>query len=425
MIAARILVVLGVLFVFLSLLAGYIRFQGLDTETVSNTAGELIQDDQVREQVAASLVDALYTNVDVTKELEQRLPPETKGLAGPAAAGLREFSDRAAVRLLERPRVQELWVNSVTRAHRDLLKVLDDDVRNLSTENGAVILDLRPLVIQLGDQVAIVGNVAERLGPDAGRVEIMKADQLETAQDLTQLMKVLGMWLWLVPLALWAAALWLARGRRRSILRMIAFGSILAGLVILIVRSVGGTYLVDSLVKADSVKPAANDAWDILTSQLRDGGLTLLGLGVIVLFANWLVGPSRSGVATRRGLASYLARPEIAFGAAALLFLLLLWWRPTVQTTRVPLMLAAAILLFAGVEILRRQTAREFPDAPPPNLGASLRRGADRLRGKKELEPEAEQVVRYDALERLGRLREQGVLTEEEFAAEKAQLVGQ
>jgi len=425
MIAARILVVLGVLFVFLSLIAGYIRFQGLDTETVSNTAGQLIQDDQVREQVAASLVDALYANVDVTQELEQRLPPQTKGLAGPAAAGLREFSDRAAVRLLERPRVQQLWVGSVTRAHRDLLKVLDDDVRGVSTENGAVVLDLRPLVIQLGDQVAIVGNLAEKLGPDAGKVEVMQADQLETAQDLTQLMKVLGMWLWLVPLALWAVALWLARGRRRSILRMIAFGAILAGLVVLIVRSVGGSYVVDSIVKADSVKPAANDAWDILTSSLRDGGLTLLGLGVILLVANWLAGPSRSGVATRRALAPYLARAEVAFGAAALLFLLLLWWRPTVQTTRVPLMLAAAILLFVAVAILRRQTADEFPDAPPANIGDSIQRGFDRLRRKERAVEEIEQVERYDALERLGRLHEQGVLTDEEFAAEKAQLVGQ
>jgi hypothetical protein len=424
MIAARILVVLGVLFVFLSLLAGYIRFQGLDTETVSNTAGELIQDDQVREQVAASLVEALYANVDVTQELEQRLPPQTKGLAGPAAAGLREFSDRAAVRLLERPRVQELWVASVTRAHRDLLRVLDDDVRGVSTENGAVVLDLRPLVVSLGDQVAIVGNVAERLGPDAGKVEIMQADQLETAQDLTQLLKVLGMWLWLVPLVLWAIALWLARGRRRSILRMIAFGAILAGLVVLIVRSVGGSYVIDSIVKADSVKPAAHDAWDILTSQLRDGGLTLLGLGVIVLFAIWLVGPSASGVATRRALAPYLARPEIAYGAAALLFLLLIWWRPTVQTTRPQLMIAAAILLAVSVEILRRQAAHEFPDAPPANIGASFRRGVERFRRRKELEGETEQVVRYDALERLGRLHEQGVLTDEEFAAEKAQLVG-
>ena len=204
MLAARILAVLGVLFTVLSLLAGYIRFQGLDTDTVSETAGDLIEDKEVRDQVAASLVDALYTNIDVAAALEERLPPEQKGLAGPAAAGLREFSERAATRMLERPRVQALWVNTVTRAHRQLINVLDDDVGRLSTEEGAVVLDLQPLVIQLGERVAVVGDVAEQLGPDAGKVEIMEAEQLETAQDLTQILKFLGSWLWLLPIALWA-----------------------------------------------------------------------------------------------------------------------------------------------------------------------------------------------------------------------------
>ena len=79
MLAARILAVLGVLFDLLSLLAGYIRFQGLDTETVNETAGDLIEDEEIRDQVAASLVDALYTNIDVTAALEERLPPDQKG----------------------------------------------------------------------------------------------------------------------------------------------------------------------------------------------------------------------------------------------------------------------------------------------------------------------------------------------------------
>ena len=83
MTVARILAGLGVLLALLSLLAGYIRFQGLDTETVKGTAGELIADDEVRDQVAASLVDALYANIDVTAALEQKLPPDQKGLAGP------------------------------------------------------------------------------------------------------------------------------------------------------------------------------------------------------------------------------------------------------------------------------------------------------------------------------------------------------
>lgn len=417
MAAARILVVLGVLLAVLSLLAGYIRFQGLDAETVEGTAGDLIADDEIREQVAASLVEQLYANVDVAAELEERLPPDQQGLAGPVAAGLREFADRAAIRMLERPRVQALWVNTVTRAHTQLINVLEDETGPLSTEDGSVVLDLQPLVIQLGERVAVVGDVTERLGPDAGRVEIMEATQLETAQDLTQLLKTLGTWLWLLPLALWGIALWIARGRRRSILRTIAIGTILAGLLVLVVRRITGSFLVEELVPSTAVQPAVQDAWDILTAQLRDGGLTFLGLGVIVLVAVWLVGPSASGVSVRRGLAPYLARPEIAYGVAGALFLLLLWWSPTVQTTRVQLMVAAALVLALGVELLRRQTAREVPAPPPLDPGGSLRRGVGRLRGR------TAEDDRLLALERLGRLRGQGVLTDEEFAAEKAQLV--
>jgi len=365
MVTARILVVLGVLLAVLSLLAGYVRFQALDTPTVKKTAGDLIADDEIRTQVAASLVDQLYANVDVQAELQKRLPPDQEGLAGPLAAGLREFSYRAAQRMLERPRVQALWVNSVTRAHAQLINVLEDDTGSLSTENGAVVLDLQPLMIQLGQRVAIFGAAAQRLGPDAGRVEIMQANQLETAQNITQLLKILGTWLWLLPLALWAIALWIAGGRRRSILRMIAIGSILAGLLVLVVRRLAGSSIVDSLAPSTAVQPAVQDAWDILTRQLRDGGFTFLGLGVIVLTALWLVGPSPSGVSARRRLAPYLARPEIAYGVAGGLFLALLWWSPTVQTTRVPLMIVAALVFGLGVELLRRQTAREVP-APPP-----------------------------------------------------------
>jgi hypothetical protein len=419
MTAARILAVVGVLLAVLSLLAGYIRFQGLDTDTVRGTAGDLIADEEIRDQVAASLVDALYANIDVTAALEQRLPPDQKGLAGPAAAGLREFSERAASRMLERPRVQALWVNTVTRAHRQLINVLEDETPVFSTENGYVVLDLQPLVIQLGERVAIVGNVAEKLGPDAGRIEIMQAEQLETAQDLTKILKFLGSWLWLLPIALWAVALWIARDNRRSILRLIAVGSILGGLLVLVVRRGGGSFIVEELVPSTAVQPAAHDAWDILTSLLRDGGLTLLGLGVILLVAVWLGGPSPSGVSARRGLAPYLARPGIAYSVAAGLFLLLLWWSPTVQTTRVPLMLAATLLFAFALELLRRQTAREIPAPPPPDLSGSVRRAVGRVRGR------TAQEDRLAALERVARLHEQGVLTDEEFAAEKARLVGQ
>ena len=52
----RVLVVVGALFAVLSLLAGYIRYQALDTDTVEQTAGELIADPEIRDQIAATMV---------------------------------------------------------------------------------------------------------------------------------------------------------------------------------------------------------------------------------------------------------------------------------------------------------------------------------------------------------------------------------
>jgi hypothetical protein len=382
MIAARVLVIVGGLVVVLSLVAGYIRFQALDNGSVRTMADQLIADDEVRTQIATSMVDQLYANVDVGAALEQQLPQDQKGLSGLIASGLREFSDRAAQRLLESARAQEVWVDTIAFSHQQLLNVLEDDVRGTTTENGAVFLDLRPLIIQLGERVPLVARIAQQLPNDSGRIKIIEADQLETAQDLTQLMKVLGAWLWVVPILLWAIALWLARGRRRAILRAIAWTSMLAGLLVLVVRHVAGGYVVDSLAKTEAVKPAAQDAWNILTHPLADGGWTLLGLGAIVLFAGWLAGDGRIATSTRTELAPFIARWEISYGVALVLFLLLLLWQPTVQTTRVPLMLAAAIVLGLAVGLLRRQVLREHPDAADMELGAYTRDRFARARGR-------------------------------------------
>jgi hypothetical protein len=366
----RILVILGALFLLLSLLAGYIRFQGLDTATVEDTAGQLIADPEVRDVIAATLVEQLYANVDVEAALRERLPPDQRGLAGPISGAIRVGLDRAAQRLLEQPRAQELWVRTIAETHRRLIRVLEDELDGaLQTEGGNVVLDLRPLLVRLGDQVAIVGRIDQRLGSDAGRITILQADQLQTAQDATQILKVLGAWLWLVPVALWALALWLARDRRRETLRMIGWSAIAAGLIALVARRFTGSVVVDELAKAESVKQAAGDAWNIITDLLRDGGLTVVGLGIILLLAVWIAGPSRRATASRRFLAPYLARAEIAFGVAAGLLLLLVWWGPTAQTQRWQLVLASAIVLAVGVEVLRRQTAREFGPQPAGPVG--------------------------------------------------------
>ncbi len=135
---------------------------------------------------------------------------------------------------------------------------MDDDTTFIQTEGGAVVLDLRPLVIQIGDQVAVIGKVAERLPESSGRIAIMEESQLEAAQTATKILRSVADWMWLVALVVAALAVWLARGRRRLELRAIALGLVVVGLLMLAVRRFAGDYLVDELAQDDAVKPAAH-----------------------------------------------------------------------------------------------------------------------------------------------------------------------
>jgi hypothetical protein len=416
-----VLVVLGAIIAAVALAAGYVRWQLFDEDTFGQTASDLIANDTVRNEVATTLVEQFFANVDVRAELQQRLPEKQGYLAGPLAAGARQIADRSAQELLERPRIQALWRRSAIGAQRQLERVLDDDLRAVQTENGYVVLDLHSLLLQLGDQIEVLGDLGSKLPPDAGQVRILKADQLETAQDVTQLFKSVAAWVWLVPFALWTIAIWLARGRRRTELRAVAWALIAAGVLVLVGRAVGGRYVVGALADTASSEDAARSAWGIITGLLADGAWTAILIGVVALVGVWLAGGTESGTAVRRRLAPVLARWEYAYGIAAALLLLLVWWGPTAQTRRPLQVLFAAVLLAIGVEALRRITRREFPEAAEVAPGAALR-GLFRRKGRAAPAPPARD--RTAELERLARLRDAGVLTDEELAAEKARVLG-
>ena len=91
--------------------------------------------------------------------------------------------------------------------------------------------------------------------------------------------------------------------------------------------------------------------------------MLVIGLGFIG--GGLLAGPGRHEVAVRRFLAPYLReRPVVVYAVLAFIFLLWLTLLPTINNVgQVFVVLVLAGLAVLGVEILRRQTAREFPDA--------------------------------------------------------------
>ena len=78
-------------------------------------------------------------------------------------------------------------------------------------------------------------------------------------------------------------------------------------------------------------------------------------------------------------------------------------------------------MLAGGFEVLRRQAAREFPDASREETMARFREWVGGLRRGRAPAAESDSV---SALERLAKLKDAGVLDEAEFKREKARLLG-
>ena len=359
-IGARVLTVIAILLALVGMVAFYVEHTALDEDGFETISRNMIENDEIRTQVAAKAVDTLFANVDVEAAIAERLPAAQQGLA-PVLAGLaRSGADRAADAALERPRVQTVWVEVTTRTQRQLVRLLDDDTTFIQTEGGAVVLDLRPLVIELGDQVAVIGSVAERLPESSGRIAIIEESQLETAQTATRILRSVADWMWLVALAVAALAIWLARGRRRLELRALAIGVLVVGLLMLAVRRFAGDYLVDELAKDDAVKPAAHDAWNILTQVLADRAWVWIILGVITLVGVWFVGETRRAAQARQAAQPILENRLTTYGIAAVALLVLTLVAPQIARGWLSVLVLIALIV-GGIEVVRGIALRATP----------------------------------------------------------------
>lgn len=419
-----------------AILSTWVRRQALDTNNWTDTSSRLLADRDIQDAVGAYLTTQLFANVDVAGQLRGALPQQAAALAGPASAGLQQLADRAAPELLARPRVQDAWRLANSTAHRQLLAILRGGGATVSTANGEVVLNLHSLVDQLATTLGIEQQVTAARGklalpPSTGRLVIMRAQQLETAQDVATAIRHVSIVFTALTFGFFALAVWLARGWRRLALRGTGWCLFGLGFFTLLVRRVVGDTVVDALVRAESVKPAAHDAWLIGTSLLRAIALAMAIFGLLVVVAAWLAGPTRPATALRQALAPRTRdHPVAVYGGVGLVYLLVLAWGPTPAFRHLIPVLLLAALLALGVEILRRQTAEEFPDARAGDGMRTLRAWFASLRGRKE--PATADAAphggngdgaRLGQLERLSALHDSGALTDEEYSAEKGLLL--
>jgi hypothetical protein len=451
-VAARTLVVVASLLAFLAIFAIWLSRQALNTDNWTRTSSELLQRPVIRDQVATRLTDELFSSVDVEQALRDTLPPRADALAAPAANALRTQVEKVARKALARPDVQAMWEDANRSAHEELLAVLHGGGSTVSTDQGRVVLDVRQLLAELQSQVGVGGRLRKVLPASATRITVLESGQLRTAENVVKALRPLAIALVLASLLLAGIAVAIAPGWRRRGVRAYGIGFLAAGAAALLVHSVAGGALVTSLASTAAARPAVEEVWVIATELLVNVAVAAMAYGAVIVVGAWLAGPTRMATGTRRALTPYLREAWIAYSALAVAVAAVVWWAPTPAWRNAVMVLILATLLAAGVEALRRQVIREFPTATREDAkrrhherwtalvaagrrrGETVRTSASRasqsasaaLSGAREAaatrfaSPEDE---RLGQLERLARLREAGLLDDEELRTEKERIL--
>jgi hypothetical protein len=340
--------------------------QALDTNNWVETSDQLLENEQIRSALAVAMVDRLYDSETVQARLEKVLPPRLDRLAAPASAALKEIARRNAPRVLGTAAALKAWETANRTAHETLLDIVDNGVKG-----RGVSLDLKSLVGEVASGTGLPANAVDRLPPQVANLEIAPPEELDNVRQLLHLFKTLIWVLLALAVASFAGAIALARDRRRTVLN-VGGCLMLAGIAILAFRTLAGKYVVDALADAPNAHAIADDVWEIATRLMVDAAQGSLLFGFFVILGAWLVGPGHRATAARR-FSAYTLREQAAATRVGLgaLILLLVVWGPVPWTQRLwPIVIFTAIA-FLWLEHIRRRTVAEFPDEPPPQVGAA------------------------------------------------------
>lgn len=347
----------------LAIFAIWANRQILNPDNWASTSTQLLQNGEIREATSNYLVDQLYANVNVEQELKAKLPTQLAPLAGPLAGALHNLANEAAQRALASPRVQEVWKHANRAADQSFVTIVNGGKGAVAITGGEVTLNLAAIVTNITNRLGLP-NIASKLPPSVAKLKILKSNQLKFVQDAGKALKGLALLLTIIVPLLYALAIALARGYRRRTLMAVGTAIVGAGVLVFLARHIIVSQVTDSLVKTESVKPAAHAVLTIATSRLSEIAGAFIFVGIPLIAAAWFAGPAKLAVRARHAIAPFLRdRPEWTYGIVATIMVLIFIWNPIPATGKLAGIIVFLALAFLGTYVLRRQTAEEFPNA--------------------------------------------------------------
>jgi hypothetical protein len=252
----------------------------LSPDNWQSTSARLLANPTVRASAATYLVDALDARVAalIAADPSVELPPAAR-LASPAA---RATAVRDVERALTQPQVRALWAVANRAAATSLIAVIDRGAGAVKSTGGAVTIDLDPILRSVADRVGLPQRLTAQLPPGVARLTVLGSQRLGTVQTAGTAVRDLALWLLVAVAILLLLAVGLARGRRRRTLLMIAAAGALAGVVVLVARSVLAEPVAGALTASPSLRRTLTAIIGICAQPLERSAAAVIAGGLVV-----------------------------------------------------------------------------------------------------------------------------------------------
>lgn len=399
--SSAILLTLACVLAPLSVTAVWASTQVSDTDAYVETVAPLAEDPALRRAVANEVTRAVVQELDLegltTEALDalaaqENIPPRVAAalpaLSVPITNGVESFTRDQVRNVLASDQFAQVWAQVNRLAHEQVITLLEGNQGGVvSAQGDTVTLNLAPVIEEVKDRLVARGFTLAANIPTVDRSFVLvESEAVTNAQGAYRLLNTLGFWLPIIALALFAVGVFLARDRRRALMRG-ALGVVAAMVVMGIALSVFRVTYVESTPAGLLTEQAAGSVFDTLVRFLRTGLRAAAVLGILVALGAVLAGPSTAAARTRAmfqgGMGSLRGSAEQAgwhpgrvgtwtfahrqaLRAAALVAggLLLMFW--TMPTAWVVVWIAVVVvLLLALVEFLGT------PPAPVPTAAAA------------------------------------------------------
>ena len=286
----------------------------LNTERFTALVDDVMTDPAVTDPIAARISTQVVDALGVGTRLEARLPDALKPLASTLTVAVRNAIDERLRVVLQDPRFQSALVGTVSFTHEQTLRLLRGETEVLTLVDGYLTLNVFPAVgaaltelqsmglipadVVLPDLTAPEAPevVAQRLEtalgvtlpPTFGTIQLMPAERLTAAQSVVRVFDLVVILLVILSVILVAAALGLARDRRRMLIYL-GIGTIIAFLIARMTVRTAENVIVGGITDGE-VAGAARTMVDATLENLRSLTLLILVATVVVVIVAYLWG---------------------------------------------------------------------------------------------------------------------------------------